>query len=429
MHIFYKICLVILLTAVAAGEAWGDDQVNRCHEADAIVSTLTVLKGEELIKQEERVLQLCPDGNSGRFVTEWRSNRSDALQKLADEHMASGNDEEAAEAYRQILGIDGTNNDKRYTFGLIYERQGKLKEAEEQFRYVVKQDPKNGDARRRLADIYTLQGDFPRAIDEYKRLLTEYGDNPLLHFKLARAYVRDKKIQDGVLEYLEAIKLTPNNVEAHRELAALYLKNSNWDEAGKHYKAVLQFDNTDTAARNSLTAVYIKLRKHDDLFSLMKEDVELFPGDPNSHFKLGLMYNFRKNYDASIDQYQKALALKGDHAKALNGMGRVYLETGKFKKARVYLEAAKKADPKQLVTHELLDNLRIEQSRISAAKARKYKALKKLRKKQLKKLRKNQHKKHSVKAKGGGKKKNIKKSHSVKKKKKVKKSTKVKKRK
>lgn len=408
MHVIYKILLVILLTVVTCGFAWGDDQGNRCHEADAIVSTLTALKGEELIKQEERVLQLCPDGDPGHFVTEWRSKRSDAL--LADDHMAAGNDEEAAEAYRQILGIDGTNNDKRYTFGLIYERQGKLKEAEEQFRYVVKQDPKNGDARRRLADIYTLRGDFPRAIGEYKGLLTEYGDNPLLHFKLARAYVRDKKVQDGISEYLEAIKLAPDNVEAHRELAALFLKNRDWDEAGSQYRAVLLQNNTDAAARNALTAVYVKLRKHDDLFSLMKEEVELFPGDPNSHFKLGLMYDFRKNYDASIDEYQKALALKGDHARALNGMGRVCLETGKLKKARVYLEAAKKADPKQLVTHELLDNLRIEQSRVSAAKARKYKALKKLRKKQ--------HKKHSVKAKGGGKKKkHIKKSHSVKKKK------------
>jgi len=415
-----------MLTGVTCGFAWGEVQSSRCNEADAIVSTLTTLKGEELIKQEELVLRLCPDGDSGHFVTEWRSKRSDALQKLADEQMAAGNDEEAAGAYRQLLGIDGTNNDKRYTFGLIYERQGKLKEAEEQFRYVVEHDPKNGDARRRLADIYTLRGDFTSAIGEYKALLTEYGDNPLLHFKLARAYVRDKKVQDGISEYLETIKLAPNNLEAHRELAALYLKNRDWDKAGNQYEAVLLQNNTDATARNSLTAVYIKLRKHDDLFSLMKEEVELYPRDPNSHFKLGLMYDFRKNYDASIAEYQKALALKGNHAKALNGIGRVYLETGKLKKARIYLEAAKKADPKQLVTHELLDNLRIEQSRVSAAKARKYKALKKLRKKQLKKLRK----KHSVKTKGGGKKKkHVKKSHSAKKKKKVKKSTKVKKRK
>lgn len=430
MNIIYKILLVNLLAVVPCGFAWGDDQGNRCHEADAIVSTLTALNGEELIKQEERVLQLCPDGDPGHFVTEWRSKRSDALQKLADDHMAAGNDEEAAEAYRQILGIDGTNNDKRYTFGLIYERQGKLKEAEEQFRYVVNHDPKNGDARRRLADIYTLRGDFTRAIGEYKGLLKVYGNNPLLHFKLARTYVRDKKNQEGISEYLEAIKLAPDNLEAHRELAALYLKNRDWDKAGNQYEAVLLQNNTDATARNSLTAVYIKLRKHDDLFSLMKEEVELSPGDPNSHFKLGLMYDFRKDYDASIDEYQKALALNGNHAKALNGMGRVYLETGKLEKARIYLEAAKKADPKQLVTHKLLDNLRIEQSRVSAAKARKYKALKKLRKKQLKKLRKKHHKKHSVKAKGGGKKKkHINKSHSVKKKKKVKKSTKVKKRK
>lgn len=399
MYTTIKILLVIMMTCFTGGIALADDQVARCSQAEAIVPALSNLMGDELIYQEERVLRLCPDGKPGRLVKKWRSKRYDELQRVADENMAAGNDVKSIDAYRQMLCIDTTNSKKRYTLGLLYERQGKLNDAEEQFRFVVKQDPANGDARRRLADIYTLRGDFSLAINEYREVLKVYGDNPLLHFKLARAYERDGKSQEAISEYLESIKFASDNVEAHKELAALYLKKHDWNAAGEQYKAVLLQNNTDTSARNSLTAVYVKLRKHDELYSLIKEEVELYPDNPNSHFKLGLMYDFRKNYDAALDEYQKALALKSDHAKALNGMGRVYLETGKLKMARIYLEAAKKADPKQLVTHELLDNLRIEQARISAAKMRKYKALQKQRKKHSKKAKtRSKHKKKAVKS-------------------------------
>ncbi|MDD2541867.1 MAG: tetratricopeptide repeat protein [Desulfuromonadaceae bacterium] len=360
MKLYFIAFSLILLSGVTCGFAWGDNQMNR---------------------------------------------------------LAAGNIETAPEVYRHRLSVDGVNNNKHYLLGLEYERNGNLKDAEEQFRYVVGQDSKNGDARRHLADIYTLRGNFPRAISEYRQLLTDYSDNPLLHFKLARAFERNKKYQDSISEYQEVIKLAPNNIEAHKELAALYLKRRKWEKAANQYQSVLGQNSNDAATRNALISIYIKQGKHKELFALVKKEVELFPNDPDSHFRLGLMYDFRKEYDASINEYQKALDLKSDHAKALKGMGKVYLKTGKFKKARVYLEAAKNADPNLRGTHELLDNLRIEQTRASAVKKRAYKAHKKRNKHQSVKKKRKSKKSHSVKK---NKSKRTKNMHSVKKKKRLK---------
>ena len=51
-----------------------------------------------------------------------------------------------------------------------------------------------------------------------------------------------------------------------------------------------------------------------------------------------------KNEDALV-QFQEALKLKPDHARALNAIGKIYLKTGYNDKAKDAFTAARKADP------------------------------------------------------------------------------------
>lgn len=359
---------LLLLAAAASCFALEADQTDRCREANTILSTLAGIKGDELARQEDRILRLCPDGTPGHFVKGVRHERADGLKKLGDELMAIGEGERTAEIYRQLLNVNGAGNNNQYTLGLLYERQGMLDEAEEQYRQTVQKNPKNGDARRHLADIYTLRGNFPQAIQEYRELLILHNDNPLLHFKLARACERGNKYQDAIAEYLETIKLAPNNLEAHKELAALYVKRGKTDEAAEQYRILIQLDKNDVPSRNALISLYVKLKKYDELFALTQEGVNLYPDDPDSHFRLGLMYDFRKDYEASVAEYRKALAMKSDHAKALKGIGKVYFKTGKFKEAKEYLVAAKKADPTLVGASELLNNVVMMERTIKARK-------------------------------------------------------------
>jgi tetratricopeptide (TPR) repeat protein len=107
----------------------------------------------------------------------------------------------------------------------------------------------------------------------------------------------------------------------------------------------------------ALTGLSGEIRTKQDL---MKEGVDLFPKDPNSHYKLGVMYDFRKDYDSAIAEYQLAISLKSDYAKALNSLGKTYLKTGKLDKAKGALEAAKKADPNLFEPRELLSSFNDE---------------------------------------------------------------------
>jgi tetratricopeptide (TPR) repeat protein len=113
--------------------------------------------------------------------------------------------------------------------------------------------------------------------------------------------------------------------------------------------------------------------------------VALFPDDPNTHYKLGLIYEFKKDYENAIASYKKAAELKPDHARSLNALGRLYMKTGRISEAKEMLEAAKKADPSLEETTVLLNNIRDEfnpephkiSKKLKGSKSRKSKKAKK----------------------------------------------------
>jgi len=128
----------------------------------------------------------------------------------------------------------------------------------------------------------------------------------------------------------------------------------------EHYTKVLEKQKDDMDTRNALVSIYVKNKQYDEITGLLKGTAELFPDDPNNHYKLGLIYEFKKDYENAIASYKKAIEVKADHARSLNALGRLYMKTGRINEAKEMLEAAKKADPTLEETAVLLNNIRDE---------------------------------------------------------------------
>lgn len=304
--------------------------------------------GDELLRRGDEHLQLR---QWEKAIDEYRAALAErpewpmALERLGDALMAAGKDGEAISTYERLLRLDQSRGSVRYTLGVLHERGGRLKEAESQYRECLRREPDNDDARRHLADIYVLRGNLSQATQEYRQLIVRQPANPLFRFRLARVLEHNRKYGEAIGEYRRAIELAPHNAELRRELARLYRMQGKGDGAIRQYRELLRLDNGDTEARNALITLYVKLRRYGDLRQLLREGVEQFPDDPDSHFRMGLIHDFGREYQAAISEYRKALALKNDHARALKGLGKVYLKLGKTDKAKEYLAAARKADP------------------------------------------------------------------------------------
>jgi len=292
MKIPGNLLLLLLSAAISCGFNWGSDGTDRCIEAKKSAQQLSSVKSHrERKKKEDNILRECPDGAAGRFVA--------ALQE---------------------------------------ERRGQTGQAIEKYREAIKLDDTLAEAHGNLGLLLLRKGDAAVAAVELKRGLKGKAD-PRYHRGLGRVYRHDNKFPEAIAAYREALKLDPDNLQAHRELAVLYKKRG-MEGAETQYREVLRLKKNDTGARNALMAIYLKNENYDDLFALLKEGVELNPGDPSSHYRLGVILEFRKEYPAALAEYEKTVSMKKDHAKGLNAMARLYLKAGRVEEAGKALEAA-----------------------------------------------------------------------------------------
>jgi Flp pilus assembly protein TadD len=128
-------------------------------------------------------------------------------------------------------------------------------------------------------------------------------------------------------------------------------------ETATQFREVLRIDPKDSEARSSLISLSVKSRQYDETTRLLEEDARLNPQNPDSQYRLGVMYAFRKNTEGAFTQFQETLMLKQDHARALNAIGKLYLKKGEKEKARDSFAAARAADPNFMEPVELLSKL------------------------------------------------------------------------
>jgi len=290
-----NLLLLLLPAVISCGFNWGPDGTDRCIEAKKSAQQLSAVKSHrERKKKEDNILRECPDGAASLFVAALREERKGQTGK-------------AIEKYREAIKIDDTLAEAHGNLGLLLLRKG----------------------------------DAEAAAVELKRGLKGKAD-PRYHRGLGRVYRQGKKFPEAIEAYREALKLDPDNLQAHKELAVLYKKRG-MAGAETQYREVLRLKRNDTGARNALMAIYLKNENYDDLFALLKDGVELNPGDPSSHYRLGVILEFRKEYPAALAEYEKTVSMKKDHAKGLNAMARLYLKAGRVEEAGKALEAAARA--------------------------------------------------------------------------------------
>lgn len=247
-----------------------------------------------------------------------------------------------------------------YIQGVAFESSGRIDEAEKEYRKVLQSNPAHGDARRRLAEICLLRGDTAGAIEQFRAMVRYHENNPVVRYRLAKIYESNRNYRKATVEYQEAIRLAPQALPPHRGLAMLYRKRGMADKAITEYRKILAQDNDDASARREMIALYLKGKKFDELTEFLEQTVARKPEDPGAHYKLGVVYEFRKNYKGAAEEYGKAIELDKTHARAMNALARVYVKTDRVDEAKKLLEAAGQVDPKFRESALLLHNFNEE---------------------------------------------------------------------
>jgi len=138
----------------------------------------------------------------------------------------------------------------------------------------------------------------------------------------------------------KAIELNPENAKAHMMLAYIKLFSDwNWDAALKDYDKAIKHGLPDQ--NEFITYYYIFIKEDfERAIQVSKRVAETDPLDVHTHWQLGLIYYFARNFEEAITGFNKALEMDSNFGEAIRFRGLALGYLGKYKEALIDINRA-----------------------------------------------------------------------------------------
>ena len=172
---------------------------------------------------------------------------------------ADGNHQEAAEAFRQAVGIDPEYVDALNELGAAEAALGELTDAAEQFQKAVDLAPEHPLALPNLSIVLAKLRRFHDAAVVARRALKIVPDSGRIHYILAACILVEVGDTDEALENLE--RSTTEVPKAHLVAADLLVSRGRTKDAIKHLEEYLKVTPPGDADRDKAEARLVVLRK------------------------------------------------------------------------------------------------------------------------------------------------------------------------
>ena len=211
---------------------------------------------------------------------------------------------------------------------------------------ILENDPENIDAHIGLADSHFALWCY--GIIPYSEAIEKVKASTLiilrLNDKLSNAHTLSALIklsewnwEVAELEFSLAISLDPKSAKAHHWYALFLAAMGYFKESITESRIAVELEPT-AGYKIGLGSMYYFSQKFEELKNSMKEVISEEPDFAQGYDWLGMAYIQLKEFDNSIEVYEKAAFLSGRLAEILGGLGHAYGIVGREKEAKHILD-------------------------------------------------------------------------------------------
>jgi tetratricopeptide (TPR) repeat protein len=314
---------------------------------------------------------------------------------------SNGKLEEAKSTYQGLATEKPDFLPAKFQLAEIAFLQGKPEEAERIANEVLKDRPKEpGALIVRARALLIRPGNAQKAIEDLEVAQKAESRLPMLHYLLGVAYAQMGNQQRAQSSFEEAIKIDENMVLAHLALAEQSLRRGQPDAAINYANNVLKIRPQQPDALLVLGTAYGAQGNTAKSQAALDEFARVAPNSAQGPLRLGMLALSRKQLDVAEKNFRRALEMnpkqneameslvnvlllqkKADKAEALikerlaqeksaflyNLLGKLYAQTGRYEDAISNLNQARRIDPQNTTSLELLASVYMRQK--SADKA------------------------------------------------------------
>lgn len=288
--------------------------------------------------------------------------------KLAEIYKRSDNSGKALEIFRRILPkVEG--REKIYVLRQIagiYYADDDYKNALIYFKQVAELAPQDVQVFYSMGVINELENKFAEAEKNYRKALAVRPDYVEARKRIGFISLRDKKYDEGI-KVITKIPADLRDVDYYRITGALYKEKGTLSKAYEVLRKGYEENPSSVELVIDFALVLEKQKKYDECFEVLKDSLELNPGNAALMNFLGFTYaDLSIKLDEAYSLIESALAKDPENPAYLDSMGWVLYRFEKYEEAYGYqIRALRKApDEKEIRDHmkAILERLEINKS-------------------------------------------------------------------
>lgn len=233
--------------------------------------------------------------------------------------MQSGRLREALDEFERAVELDPGSVDARIGIGDVYKEEGDLPRAERWYGQAARIGPEVFEAQYAHGLVLQLMERFRDAVTAYLRALQINPRDFDANMNVALAFVQLDEAEQGLPYAVRAVRLEPESGPAHYNLGVVYAAVSRHEDAITSYRRSSEFMGTSPQILMGIADSESALGRYTDAERTLERLIAENPS-ADAYHRLGSARFRNKQYDASLEAFQSALAIEEHHTPALNGV-------------------------------------------------------------------------------------------------------------
>jgi protein O-GlcNAc transferase len=259
-----------------------------------------------------------------------------AMQYLGIIESQLGNAETAIQLLTKASKIMPDSAEIHSNLGNVLRTNGKLDRAIESFQRAVKLNPNIPEVHNNLGIALQARGKYDKALSHYQRALELRTNWPEVNFYIGDIYLKLKNLNEAAIYFQRAAALKPNWAEAYFELAVVLEKQGRFEEAMNNYKKALEIKPDWAEINLNIGGILAKQGKQEEALQLFQLTESLRPDWAEPYYNQGNLLLAGSTLTKAAEKYKKALKLNPEWPEAANNLGNVLLKQGKTEEAILY---------------------------------------------------------------------------------------------
>jgi len=281
-----------------------------------------------------------------------------------------GSTQEATDAYREVVRLDGTGPQglmARDRLAAIALTEGREQDARDLVKQVLEKNPHDIEALTVRGKMELERRDATAAVVDFRAVVRDQPQNVAARRLLARAYQANGEAALAEEALRDAVTLAPADGPLLIDLAQLLSQTQRLDAAITLLEQRTQAAPTDPRLRDALARAY--LAKGDfAAASKAAEDLKILrPDSADGYYLAGLAAQGQKRLDAAQHEFERALALQPKALDALSALAHLEYNRGRTAEAVALVKSSVEHRPEDAFSLNLLGELYLAQKDIPRA--------------------------------------------------------------